>query len=197
MNNLFDLKQVSIRKEEIKDYVICEAMIRRAFWDLYKPGADEHYLTKQLRLHDDYIPELTRLAVYKNKIVGAIYYAKSKIVSAQKIHEVITFGPLAVDPDFQKQGIGALLIRETLKEAKRLGYSAIIIYGEPNYYPRLGFRRCQEFTITTPEGTYLDALMAYELQPGYLKDKNGAFVVSEVYTNIKKEDVEAYDLLFR
>lgn len=197
MNNKIDLSKIIIRNETKDDYFESEKMIRRAFWNVYKPGADEHYLTRQLRNHADYIPELTRLAVYEDKIIGAIYYAKSKIVNGDKVHDVITFGPLAVDPEFQKMGIGALLIRMTILEAANLGHKAIVIYGEPHYYPRLGFVQCQNYDIKTPDGTYLDALMAFELEENYLIDKPGIFIVSDVYFDIKNEDLEAYDLAFR
>lgn len=197
MTNNIDKSKIIVRNETKDDYFAAEKMIRRAFWDVYKPGADEHYLTRQLRNHPDYIPELTRLAIYEDKIIGAIYYAKSKIVNGEKVYDVITFGPLAVDPDFQKMGIGALLIRMTILEATDLGHKAIIIYGEPHYYPHLGFKPCQIYDIKTPDGTYLDALMAYELEDNYLIDKAGIFMASDVYFDIKSEDLEAYDLAFR
>ena len=171
-------------------------MIRQSFWNVYKPKCDEHYLTHILRVHEDYLPELTRIAIYQGQIVGAIFYAKSHIVTKEARHDVITFGPLAVHPEFQRQGIGAILMRETIHLAKKLGYKAIIIYGEPNYYPKYGFKRAKDFEITQPDGTYLDALMACELEDGYLQDKKGYFLVSEVYLNIEAEDVEKYDRQF-
>lgn len=34
------------------------------------------------------------------------------------VHEVLTFGPLCVDPDWQGTGVGEMLLCETLAEAK-------------------------------------------------------------------------------
>lgn len=197
MNKKIDLRGVLIRKEKPGDYREVEKMIRSAFWNVYKPGCDEHYLTKILRTHEDFLPDLTRIAVCDNKIVGAIFYAKSQIACLNGKHSVITFGPLGVHPNYQRQGIGELLIRETVELAKKSGFKAIIIYGEPDYYPRFGFRRCKEFEIAQPDGTYLDAMMAYELEPGFLKDKKGLFEVSAVYLNIKQEEVQNYDRQFQ
>lgn len=35
---------------------------------------------------------------------------------------------------------------------KEAGYPGIVIYGEPDYYPRHGFQTCDKFGITTPQG---------------------------------------------
>ena len=52
MNNL------TIRLETEKDYRAVEELTREAFWNVYKPGADEHYYVHQMRKHPDFIPEL-------------------------------------------------------------------------------------------------------------------------------------------
>lgn len=196
MNKPFYLANVVLRGELPEEYHAVETMIRAAFWDLYKPGCDEHYLTMRLRKHPDYLPLLTRIAVYEGQIIGAIFYAKSKIVMPSGDRPVITFGPLAVAPNFQRKGVGALLLKETLNLAKEIGYDAVIIYGEPDYYPRLGFERCQKYDITTPEGKYLDALMAYELKKGVLKNAKGYFAASDVFFNIDANEVTKYDQVF-
>jgi len=191
------LDGVKIRNEKFGERTRAEAMIRRAFWDVYKPGCDEHYLTHNLRLDPAYIPELTRIAIYGGEIIGAVYYATSKIVDGDKSYDVITFGPLAVEPKYQRCGIGRELLRISLNRARRLGYRAVVIFGEPDYYPRIGFRRAAEFGILTPEGKTLDALMAYELRKDSLKDKRGRFELADVYLKIASEDLEQYDKLFR
>ena len=52
MNNL------TIRLETEKDYSAVEELTREAFWNIYKPGADEHYFVHTMRSHPDFIPEL-------------------------------------------------------------------------------------------------------------------------------------------
>lgn len=195
--NKFTSQDITIRDEKENDFFLVEKMIRQAFWNVYKPECDEHYLTHILRLHGDYIPELTRVAVFQGEIVGAIFYAKSKLICKDRTYEVITFGPLGVDPRFQRQGIGAMLMRETIEAAKNLGYKAIIIYGEPDYYPRFGFQRAEAYNITQPARTYLDALMVYELEDEFLQNKEGNFEISRVYLNFNKPDVEKFDRQFQ
>ena len=52
------MKDFIIRLEKKEDYRATENLIREAFWNVYKPGADEHYFVHQMRNHPDFIPEL-------------------------------------------------------------------------------------------------------------------------------------------
>ena len=71
MNNL------TIRLETEKDYRAVEELIREAFWNVYKPGADEHYFVHTMRSHPDFIPELAFVLEKDGEIIGNIMYTKS------------------------------------------------------------------------------------------------------------------------
>jgi len=58
---------------------------------------------------------------------------------AGKEKDTISLAPVAVRPEFQKQGIGGELIREGLKVCLQLGYDSVIVLGHPEYYPKFGF----------------------------------------------------------
>ena len=62
-----------------------------------------------------------------------------------------------------RTGASASAPEAHIEEAKRLGYRAIVFFGHPDYYPRVGFRRAEEFGITTASGKNIDALMAMPL----------------------------------
>lgn len=47
--------------------------------------------------------------------------------------------PLAVRPDYQKQGIGSQLIRNGINRLSESGVSMLLVYGDPKYYGRFGF----------------------------------------------------------
>jgi hypothetical protein len=72
-----------IRNESDKDYRRVEEITREAFWDLYVPGCDEHYLVHILRNHPDFIPELDFVAIVDDQIVGNIMYAKSQLINEE------------------------------------------------------------------------------------------------------------------
>ena len=52
------MENLTIRLETEKNYRAVEELTREAFWNVYKPGADEHYFVHQMRNHPDFIPEL-------------------------------------------------------------------------------------------------------------------------------------------
>ena len=48
---------------------------------------------------------------------------------------------LAIDPAFQRQGLGRALVGEGVRRLKAAGCPYVIVIGVPEYYPRLGFQR--------------------------------------------------------
>ncbi len=188
--------EVEIRQEKPEDYMAVEQMTQEAFWNKYKKGCDEHYLVHKLRNHPDYLSELSRIAVVEGEVAGAVFYSKSKVKSEDSEWDVLTFGPLCVRPDFQGRGIGEMLLKETMQLAKEAEYPGIVIFGEPDYYPRAGFRTCDAFGITTADGRNFDAFLGIELKEGAMKGICGRFYESEVFESLALEKVEAYSKRF-
>lgn len=63
---------------------------------------------------------------------------------------VLALGPIAVRPDRQRRGIGSRLIREALAEASRRGVPAVILLGDPGFYPRYGFEPGSAYRLRNP-----------------------------------------------
>jgi predicted N-acetyltransferase YhbS len=189
-------EEVEIRSESEADYYNTELMTQRAFWNKHNPGCDEHYLVHRLRKSKDYLPELSLIAVKDGSVIGSIMYSKSRIVDGANTHDVLTFGPLCVEPDFQCCGVGEMLLQETMKIAAQKGYKGIVIFGEPDYYPRLGFKTCDHYGITTADGKNFDAFMCFELAPGSMKGIRGKFYESSVFEDLPKDEVESYSKKF-
>jgi predicted N-acetyltransferase YhbS len=92
--------------ETSSDWYAVELMTQRAFWNKHHLGCDEHYLVNKLRRDKDYLPELSRIALKDGQVIGCIMYSKARVVDGDKTHEVLTFGPLCVDPEWQGCGVG-------------------------------------------------------------------------------------------
>jgi putative acetyltransferase len=173
---------IILRRETPADYRTVENLTREAFWNMNVPGCDEHYLAHVLRESPDFIPELDLVAELNGEITGNIMYARSIVRSDMGVeHAVLTFGPLSVLPQRQNLGIGGMLIRRTLELAGEMGFTSVLIYGDPEYYRRFGFQSGEHDRIRTSDGLYSPALQAIELVPGGLDGISGRFHESPAY----------------
>ena len=97
--NRYERINLTIRLETEKDYRAVEELTREAFWNVYKPGADEHYFVHTMRSHPDFIPELAFVLELDGKIVGNIMYTKAWLEDENgERKEILSFGPLCVVP---------------------------------------------------------------------------------------------------
>jgi hypothetical protein len=79
-----------------------------------------------------------------------------------------------------------------VEKARDMGYKAILIYGDPGYYSRLGFVPAENYHIGTAENMYIDALQALELEEGALENKSGRFLIDDIF-EINDEDSADFD----
>jgi predicted N-acetyltransferase YhbS len=78
--------------------------------------------------------------------------------------DVLLLGPIAVHPTRQGEGLGALLINESLAEARRLGWERVLLVGDAPYYSRFGFRKLD--AVEMPPPTNPDRVLGLELKAG-------------------------------
>ena len=129
---------------------------------------------ERLRQSEAYIPELSLVAeTNTGKIVGHILLSKVEIVSEKGTTTVLSVAPLSVLPEFQRQGIGGMLLREAHRRAALLGYKAVLLLGHKDYYPRFGYRKASSYGIRFPFNAPDECCMAVELEPDGLKDVHG------------------------
>ncbi len=182
-----------IRPETEDDFRETEFLTREAFWDLFKPGCDEHLMIHNLRRVPAFVPELDFVAVYENRIIGNIMYSKAKVVGEDSCeHEVLCMGPLSVLPSYQRSGIGSKLFNHSLVYARQLGFKAIIIFGHPDYYKRFGFVNAQKYHITTEDGENFDPFMTMELVENGLKGIEGKFYGDKAF-HVDKAELEEFE----
>lgn len=185
------------RAETPEDYRGSEEMTRRAFWNKYVPGCNEHYVLHCLRGDAAFVPELSMVAEIEGRIAGGIWYSKSTVKTEEAETKVLTFGPLCVAPEYQGTGIGGKLLEKSVRLARQAGYPGIIIMGEPQYYPKYGFVPCEQFGITTADGKNFDAFLGLELRTGGLSAlRGGRFFEAEVFERITEAETEEYDKHF-
>jgi predicted N-acetyltransferase YhbS len=170
------------RQAREKDFEESEILTREAFWDIYKPGCDEHYVLHRIRKSKCYIGELDIVAVEGEKIIGHIICTKARVFdSKNNEHLVLCVGPFSIMNNYQRKGYGSRLMEYCIKKSRELGYPGMILFGNPDYYHRFGFRNAIEFGIKTKEGMNFEPFMAKELQKDGLKEIQGKFYEDESY----------------
>jgi len=78
--------------------------------------------------------------------------------------DALLLGPVAVHPTRQGEGLGGLLITESLAEAKRLGWERVMLVGDAPYYSRFGFRKLAG--VDMPPPTNPDRVLGVDLVRG-------------------------------
>ncbi|HMO73436.1 MAG TPA: N-acetyltransferase [Paracoccaceae bacterium] len=84
----------------------------------------------------------------------------------------LLLGPVAVHPTRQGEGLGGLLMLESLAEARRLGHARVMLVGDAPYYGRFGFRKLPG--VEMPPPTNPDRVLGLELHPGAWQGVQGA-----------------------
>ena len=185
-----------IRNERKNDERIVEEITRKAFWNLYFPGCREHYLAHLLRKSEDFITELNFVILENDQIIGSIMYTQSCVIdeNGERL-DTITFGPVSIDPDYQRKGFGSRLIRHSITKAYEMGFSAIIIYGNPMNYCHLGFYGSKKFLIGDSEGKYPCGLLVMPLQENVFGSHKWRYHESKSY-DIDLSGFEEFDTAF-
>ncbi len=188
---------INIRLETKDDYFKVEELTREAFWNLYTPGCDEHYLCHILRDHKDFIKELDYVAEIDGNVIASIMYTDSYLLSddLEKV-QIVSFGPLCVHPDYQRKGIGTALIEKTKSLVEKRNIPAIVIYGDPHNYCKHGFKNGIDYQVSNMDGENPLGLLVLELQPGFFGNKEWKAKQSDVFI-FDHEKVIEFDKKFK
>lgn len=185
-----------IRLETKNDCRAVEELTREAFWNLYVPGCDEHYLAHILRDHPDFIQELDFVAEVDGKVVGSIMYSKSLLIGDDLEQvPIVSFGPLCVHPEYQRKGIGAALVEKTRNLVEKMAIPAIVIYGDPHNYCKHGFKNGLDYQVSNMDGDFPLGLLVLELRPGFFGKKKWKARQSDVF-KYNQEDAREFDKHF-
>ena len=188
--------EITLRQETLADRRAVEELVREAFWNVYQPGRNEHHYLHLLRQSPAFRPELTFVCEADGQLAGQIACSSSWIALAGGGRlDTVTFGPLAVLPRYQKQGLARALLCHALRAAQAQGGKAVLILGVPRHYGRYGFWCGERWGIALENGLYLPGLQALELTPGALAHAAGQFHEGFVYDPAPAE-LDAFDNTF-
>ena len=85
----------------------------------------------------------------------------------------LLLGPIAVHPTRQGEGLGAMLMHETLARARGAGWRRVLLVGDAPYYQRFGFSREAAAALDFPRPVNPNRVLALELAPGAMAGISG------------------------
>ena len=153
-----------IRKEKKEDYKITEEVVKEAFANEEYSDQREHRLVASLRNSDEFIPDLSLVALHKDKII-----------------ESLALAPVSVLPNYQNKGVGQSLIQKSLEVAEKLNFDSVIVMGHSEYYPKFGFEKASNWCIQAPFEVPDEFLMAIELKKNALDKTSGIIQYSDAF----------------
>jgi putative acetyltransferase len=107
------------------------------------------------------------------RVVGHIFFSPVSIEAASGAFTAMGLAPMAVLPEHQNQGFGSQLVRDGLKECRRLGENIVVVLGHPNYYPRFGFVPASSKGLRSEYDVPNEVFMVMELTEGALAGRRG------------------------
>ena len=190
---------IIIRNETEADYRAVEALVREAFWNVYRPGCLEHYVLHVMRDDPAFIRELDFVMEKDGVLIGQNVFAKTRIDADDgRTIEVLTMGPIGIASDLKRKGYGKRLLDYSLEQAKKMGFGAVLFEGNIGFYGKSGFDYARNFGIRYHDleaGEDDTIFLCRELIPGYLDSVTGVYQTPPVYY-VDPDDAELFDATF-
>jgi len=125
-----------IRAEKKSDIKAIFEITKQAFETHPISQGTEQFIINALR--KDNALTISLVAEFEDKVVGHIAFSPLTISDGSS--DWYALGPISVQPQLQRQGIGKALMREGLSQLKSLGAQGCVLVGQPEYYNRFGFK---------------------------------------------------------
>lgn len=139
-------------------------------------GKTVRRLVEEIRSKKYYLPALKLIMVNEDdEIIGYAMFSRFHIEGKYE-DELLLLSPVAVRTELQRQHISKELIEYGFEKAKNIGFSAVLVEGNPLNYRSRGFVTSADHGIVAGEKIGLPAvecLMVKELVPGALESIKG------------------------
>ncbi|MEM0987203.1 MAG: N-acetyltransferase [Pseudomonadota bacterium] len=91
------------------------------------------------------LPSLSRVARHGDAVIGVcrvwpIRVVPTGIGNVAQAHRALFYGPVAVDPAYQGDGLGLVITQAALEAGQSAGWEAAVLIGAPDYFGRIGFK---------------------------------------------------------
>ncbi len=174
-----------IREEKINEREAVENLVRESFWNVYRPGAYEHFLLHAMRADKDFVNELDLVMELDGYIIGQTAFVRSKIITDDgREVPTLTLGPICIANEFKRKGYGKILLDYAFDKARKLDYGAVLFEGNIGFYGKCGCAPASKYGIRyagLPEGEDASFFLCKILKEDYLDGMTGEYSVPKVY----------------
>jgi putative acetyltransferase len=133
---------IQIRSEKLSDYSAIANVNYEAFlgWHPDNWRVSEPVMVDLLRHSENFDPDLSLITEIAGEVSGHVLFSIYQFIVAGTVQQGAVLAPIAVKPEFQKRGIGAMLIEEGHRRAKAKGCTFSLLCGHDTYYPKFGYK---------------------------------------------------------
>ena len=128
----------------------------RRVHELAFPGPEEAAIVDEIRRTAPPGWQSILAADATGRIVGHVLLSPCPVEDDDgvRVGEVLALGPIGVIPEVQFRGVGSALIAAAVSLAVARGVPAVVLLGQPLYYPRFGFAsaRSRAWSRRPPRG---------------------------------------------
>ena len=129
-----ELNTIQIRETKATDFSDIMEVEKSAFG--YEKEAK---LVADLLTDKSAEPIVSLLAFDGNKAIGHILFTRAYFDNQQEQPMMHILAPLAVIPEYQRKGVGGMLIKVGLKLLQEKGSNLVFVLGHKEYYPKYSF----------------------------------------------------------
>jgi putative acetyltransferase len=169
---------VTIRLEAADDQEGIRAVELAAF-----PGPEEAGIVDRVRLEAPAGWQSLVAVDADGRIVGHLLMTPCPVLADEGsvAGEVLSLGPMAVEPGVQRQGIGSALMGAAMSLAVARAVPAVVLLGHPSYYPRFGFTSARDLGLEPPAQAWPDAAWLARRLPAWTDDLRGTVRYPEAF----------------
>jgi putative acetyltransferase len=155
-----------IRPEIPSDEAAITQVTQRAFLSHPYSHQTEQFIICALRA--DHALSVSLVAENADRILGHIAF--SPVTISDGSVGWYGLGPISVEPDLQRRGIGRSLVERGLAELRAIEANGCVLVGNPAFYSRFGFANNPALVLEgVPQEFFLSLLLGTSSAHGYVQ----------------------------
>lgn len=156
-------------------------LITASFKTAAHADGNEADLTAKLRKSAAFCPDFEVGALtLTGQLVGYGLLSAAQVAGHSEV-PLAVLAPLAVHPDWQRQGVGRAVVQLLEQRATQAGMAAVSILGDPAYYQRFGYQPASRYGVEAPFDVEDNYFMLKVLQPESMATVTGKLIYDSAF----------------